>query len=86
MFPILLLVVLVGSVPVAYPAVSRFIIAHKRGIDRVFYTLSFASVLFVFAPQTIKLTGEQALGLLWFLLWLPILSRVFGVRMATIFL
>ena len=86
MFPLLLFVVLVGSVPAAYPAVSRFIIAHKRAIDRVFYTLSFASVLLVFAPQMIKMTGEEALGLLWFLLWLPILSRVFGLKMATIFL
>ena len=44
--------------------------------------LSFLSLGSIFVPSSVKFTGEQAMNLLWFLLFLPIFARVFWLGIA----
>ncbi len=55
---------------------------YQKYIWYFFIVLSFLSVSLAFSPETVKLTGEQAMNILWFLLFLPIFSRVFGLSIA----
>ena len=51
-------------------------------ISRLILLLAFASTTLLFIPEMVKDTGERALDILWFLLFLPILARVFGLPIA----
>ena len=53
-------------------------------ISRLILLLAFTSTTLLFIPEMVKDTGERALDILWFLLFLPILARVFGLPIARI--
>lgn len=55
---------------------------YQKYIWYFFIVLSILSFSLAFSPETVKLTGEQAMNFLWFLLFLPIFSRVFGLSLA----
>ncbi len=61
----------------------RALNAHAAKIDAALLALSAATIAFAFFPNSVALTGSLALNLLWILLFLPILSKVFAVRLAT---
>lgn len=55
---------------------------YQKYIWYFFIVLSILSFTLAFSPETVKLTGEQAMNVLWFLLFLPIFARVFGLSLA----
>lgn len=55
---------------------------YQKHIWYFFIVLSILSFALAFSPETVKLTGEQAMNVLWFLLFLPIFARVFGLSFA----
>lgn len=62
--------------------IESLIKKYQKYIWYFFIVLSFLSLSLAFTPETIKFTGEQAMNILWFLLFLPIFSRVFGLSLA----
>ncbi|MDD2870435.1 MAG: ferric reductase-like transmembrane domain-containing protein [Candidatus Gracilibacteria bacterium] len=57
--------------------ISKWIIKHKKIVSETILILAFLSLFLILTPFTIKESGEIAIGLLWIILWLPILSKVF---------
>ncbi len=55
---------------------------YQKYIGYFFIGLSFASLGMIFFPSTVKLSGEQSMNVLWFLLFLPIFARVIGLSLA----
>jgi len=55
---------------------------YKKYIGYFFIILSLASFGYIFSPWWVKESWEQAMNLLWFLLFLPILARVFWLGIA----
>lgn len=53
---------------------------NRKYIGYFFILLAFASLYYLWIPYSTKDSGEKAILLLWILLWLPIFSRVFGLR------
>jgi DMSO/TMAO reductase YedYZ heme-binding membrane subunit len=60
----------------------EYIIKYKTIISSCLYFLSISSFLFLIWEPDIDDTGELSLEILWFILWLPILSKVFDLSIA----
>ena len=65
-----------------WDTISSFIVRYKKYFSVIIYVLCFASFLFLLDPYMIHETWEIAISLLWFLLWLPILKKVFDFKLA----
>lgn len=64
--------------------VEQFFGKNFTIISRIILFLSFATIGFLFAPQMLKDTGERAMDILWFLLFLPILAKVLSLPIAKV--
>ena len=53
---------------------------YKKYIGYFFLFLSLASFGFLWVDNGVKESGEKALFLLWIILWIPILARVFDIK------
>lgn len=62
--------------------IEQFIISNRKYFGYFFIFLSFLTLGYLFFPNSVKDSGEQAILVLWILLWLPIFSRVFGITLA----
>jgi ferredoxin-NADP reductase/DMSO/TMAO reductase YedYZ heme-binding membrane subunit/rubredoxin len=62
--------------------VERLIKQYRRYIGYFLIFLAFCSLGLILSPETVKLTGEQSMNLLWFILFLPILARVIWLSLA----
>lgn len=60
--------------------VSKSILAYRSKIGLILIVLSALCVPLAFFPQLVADTGSAAFALLWFVLFIPILSKVFGLR------
>ncbi len=60
----------------------EFIIKYRVYLSNILLILSFATLFLIFSPFSIKESWENALSLLWIILWLPILSKVFWLSIA----
>jgi hypothetical protein len=61
---------------------EKFIVSYRKIIGKVFLLLSLLVLPLIFYYPLVKETGEQALNVLLFLLFLPIFSRVLGIKLA----
>ncbi len=61
---------------------EKFIVSYRKIIGKLFLLLSLLALPLIFYYPSIKETGEQALNVLLFLLFLPIFSRVLGIKLA----
>ena len=57
---------------------------YKKYIWYFLLFLALSSFWLVFFPDTVKFSGEQSMNALWFILFLPILVRVFGISIARV--
>lgn len=62
--------------------VEQFLGKNFNLISRIILFLSFATIWFLFTPDMLKDTGERAMDILWFLLFLPILAKVLSLPIA----
>lgn len=62
--------------------IENFLVLKRKTIQKALLILSWASLLFLFSPDAIKQTWEMSMKLLWLVLWLPILAKVFSSRIA----
>lgn len=60
--------------------VEKTIRKYQKYIGYFFVGLSFATLPAAFYPELVKDTGEQARNVLFFILFLPIFSKVLGLR------
>lgn len=73
---------MVDKINIFLEPIESLIGKYRKYIWYLFIFLSFISLSLIFFSKTVKLTGEQALNFLWFLLFLPIFSKVFGLSIA----
>lgn len=59
---------------------------YKKYIGYFILLLAAGTVFFLGHSDFEKFTGEQALNILWIILFLPIVARVFGIRLAQSFM
>lgn len=62
--------------------VEQFLGKNFKLLSRIILFLAFASIGFLFTPDMLKDTGERAMDILWFLLFLPILAKVLTLPIA----
>ena len=62
--------------------VEQFLGKNFTLLSRIILFLAFASIGFLFTPDMLKDTGERAMDILWFLLFLPILAKVLSLPIA----
>ena len=63
---------------------TRTILRFRRPIGWFILFLSGLCLPLVFVGSLIELTGAIALALLWLVLFIPILSKVFGIELFTV--
>ena len=49
---------------------------YRAALSVILYLLSLWSLYYIWDKELTKESGEQALNLLWLILWIPILARV----------
>ena len=88
MFLLFVLFVVLGSTKWLAPYITPFIDSYGKYIRIFILVLAFASLGLVIDPNfvNIKETGEWALELLWILLFIPILAKVFNQSLAKKFI
>jgi len=79
--PILIIITILSLLPFS-EIIAKYIIKYRKYISKILYFLCFASFLFLIWEPDIDDTWEYALELLWILLWLPILAKVFNLVLA----
>lgn len=62
--------------------VEKFIKKNKKYIGYIFLFFAILSLSLFWVKNGQKESGEKAILVLWIILWLPIFSRVFGLRIA----
>lgn len=82
MYILLLFLVMIGSLTRVFPTIDALLKKYDKILKRCILSLAFLSTVFVFFPEMQKETGELALDLLWFILWLPVLAKVFNQSLA----
>ncbi len=60
--------------------IENIIKNNRKYIGYFFILLAFASLYYLWIPFSTKDSWENAILLLWILLWIPIFARVFGLR------
>lgn len=60
--------------------VEKLIKNNRKYIGYFFLFLAFASLYYLWIPYSSKESGEKAILVLWIILWMPIFSRVFGLK------
>ena len=73
---------MINRINIFLEPIESLIYKYRKYIWYLFIFSSFLSLFLIFFPNTVKLTGEQALNFLWFLLFLPIFSKVLGLWIA----
>lgn len=68
----------VESANSALDPVAKFLLGHRVAIGRVLVVSAFLSLPLVFVHATLGPTGSAAFFFLWFILFIPILAKVFG--------
>jgi DMSO/TMAO reductase YedYZ heme-binding membrane subunit len=59
---------------------------YKKYIGYFFLFLALLSCSFFWIEDSIRESGEKAILVLWIILWMPILARVFGIRLFSVML
>jgi methionine sulfoxide reductase heme-binding subunit len=59
---------------------ENLIRSYRKYIGYFLIFLALLSPLYFFDDMSIKSTGEKSITILWIILWMPILARVFGLR------
>ena len=59
-----------------------FIIKQRAIISKILLVLAFLTLFLMFFSYSVKESWEKAIWLLWIVLWLPILSKVFWLKLA----
>ncbi len=59
---------------------------YKKYIRYFFLFLALLSCSFFWIEDSIRESGEKAILVLWIILWMPILARVFGIRLFSVML
>lgn len=62
---------------------ETFIKKYRNFIGYFILFLSFCSVYYMFDERSVKESGEKSLLILWIILWIPIIARVIGLKIAT---
>jgi DMSO/TMAO reductase YedYZ heme-binding membrane subunit len=62
------------------PSLENFIKKYRKEIGYFILFLALLSPLYLFADRGTKESGERAITVLWIILWMPILARVFSIR------
>lgn len=83
MYILVLLIISVLSFFKISDKISDFILKQRKYISVFIYVLCFLSFIFLIDLNTAHQTWEISISLLWFLLWLPILSKVLNFKLAT---
>lgn len=61
---------------------EKIIRDFRRYLGYAILFLAFLSLFYLLDPRSVKDSGEQALLVLWIVLWIPIFARVLGLRVA----
>lgn len=64
--------------------VTKLVATHRATIGRLLVLASVLSLPLVFAGPLIEPTGSAAFALLWLVLLIPVLSKVFGLRLFSV--
>lgn len=85
MFFAFLFFLIVGSFDFLYSRISPYIVRGEKWIKRALLFIAFACIGLLYYPD-IGDIGEMAFEVLYIILFIPILSRVFGLSLAKIFM
>ena len=77
--PVLIIASILSFFPIS-EKIFLFLVQKKKYISWLIYILCFLSFIYLSESQMIGQTWETSLDLLWFILWLPILSKVFELK------
>lgn len=61
---------------------NSVVVRYNKYIRYFLLILSISTIGFLFFPNTTKESGEKAILVLWIILWIPILARVFWIQIA----
>lgn len=62
---------------------ETFLQKYRKYIGYFILFLTFCSLYYMLDERSVKESGEKALLILWIILWIPIVSRVIGLKFAT---
>lgn len=77
---------LIGSINQLLSPVDKVFEQYKKYVGYLILILAAGTVFFLGHSDFEKFTGEQALNVLWIILWIPIIAKVFGIKLAQSFM
>jgi hypothetical protein len=72
--------IVISSINTVLTPLENIMRIYKKYIGYSILALAFLSVYLLFGEDMLKSSGEKAILVLWIILWMPILARVFGLR------